>query len=470
MNRRLLPCALAMLLAAAPRPAAGGASGTLDRLVADLDAKLGSALDGRDAGQLDFGLAMRGLGATPPRLVQVVAELLLPRLRARGLRSVARVPEGMEAGPRRAWAAGRGMELLLELDVMMGGGYLHLVGGLRSCERNLWRDTLHPRPGLLNHLHASARVDAEVRAYLGVLAADRLRLSLAEHKQSGSAALALGAGDLDGDGRVELVALLPREVRVLRYLGRRKGFKLLARAPLQGDPASRRPRRAMGALVVTDLDGDRKAEVLVRSSEMARGAELRLVDRALSRQREFDGYPLAATSGDALLCPAAPGKDLLAGGGAGRLDSQQVRTPVPGLPAEFYTYREASVPRKDGSPVGYSAVVDSAGRLVLSRVDKGAHARLTTLRRVGAAFHLADLTDDGTLEVIVSGAGSPEQEDRLMIHRLEGPKLSGAVWSSAGLRGVVTALAHGALDGDGKLDLVAAVSGRRGGARLVVLQ
>ena len=366
MNSRPVICALCLLLGSLPGSAPGAPAGTLDRLVEEFEANLGIALAGKTAADLDLGIALRTLGAVPPRLGRVVEELLLPRLKARGLRSVVQVPGALEEDARRRWAGDHGLELLLELDVMMRTGHLHIVGGLRACDRDLWRDTLHPRPGLLNHLHASARVDAEVRAYQGALASHKLRLSLAEYPLAGGGALALGAGDLDGDGRSELLVLQAREVRVMRYLGRDKGLKLIKRAALEGSTAAVRPRRAMGTLLATDLDGDQKAEVLLRSSEMAQGAELRLVDKNLIQRRALDGFPLAAgPDGDLLFAPALTGRDLLDGRAAVLLKAEQSAPAPAGLPPTFYSYRQATVPQQKGTPLLFCGVVDSAGRFQL---------------------------------------------------------------------------------------------------------
>ena len=221
MLSRAAASLLTLLLVCAPAPSAAKPAGTLDRLADDLDARLGAALGDRALGELDLGLAVRPLGGTPDRLGQVIGRLMLERIRARKPRSLTLAPGGLDEAGRRAWTTARGLELILEVDVMLGTGHLHLVGMLRECDRHLWRDLITPQRGALNHLHASVRMDAEVRAYQGAVSSGSLRLSAETFPvQVGGGILALASADLDGDGRAELLALQSRTLLVLRYLVR----------------------------------------------------------------------------------------------------------------------------------------------------------------------------------------------------------------------------------------------------------
>jgi len=471
MLSRAAASLLTLLLVCAPAPSAAKPAGTLDRLADDLDARLGAALGDRALGELDLGLAVRPLGGTPDRLGQVIGRLMLERIRARKPRSLTLAPGGLDEAGRRAWTTARGLELILEVDVMLGTGHLHLVGMLRECDRHLWRDLITPQRGALNHLHASVRMDAEVRAYQGAVSSGSLRLSAETFPvQVGGGILALASADLDGDGRAELLALQSRTLLVLRYLGPRKGLSVALQHPLGGQPATIRPRRPMGTLLALDRDGDRKPELLLRSSEQARGEILSMESGGLSSRGELDGYPLAGDAGSLLTCAARPGQDQLDGAAARILPADGAApAPATGLPAAFYALRQAPAPvQKKDEPGAIRALVDSEGVLTLQDPRRG--KALGKLRGVGAALHLVDLNDDGALELITSGGGGPGEDDLLRIHKVAGGKLSGLLWSSAGLPGAVTALAHGDLDGDGKLELVAALLNRAGAARLMVLR
>ena len=67
-------------------------SGTLDRLVAQVNARFVEATKQQPVARQDLALAMRrGAGEVPPRLVRAVRDLLMGKLTSRGFRSVAAV-------------------------------------------------------------------------------------------------------------------------------------------------------------------------------------------------------------------------------------------------------------------------------------------------------------------------------------------------------------------------------------------
>ena len=105
MQLRAAAALFTLILACAPAMAEARPAGTLDRLVADLDARLAQALGERDLSALDLGLAVRPLGGTPVRLSQVVGQLMLERLRARAPRSLTLAPDGQDQAGRSAWTA-----------------------------------------------------------------------------------------------------------------------------------------------------------------------------------------------------------------------------------------------------------------------------------------------------------------------------------------------------------------------------
>jgi len=449
--------------------ALAGPAGTLDRLVADLDARLGNALTGRALKNADMVLAVSQGAGAPLKLVQVLEGQVLGKLNARGFRSVTRAKAGLDAEGRRRIARKSGAELLLDLEAVVDQGYLHLRGGLEPTDHLIWRDIISPQQGTLSHLHARVRVDAEVRAYLGRVRSGPLRLSPRIYDFAGRQVLALAAADVDGDGRVELLALQPRTVTVLKLKQGARGWAKALMASLRSPLAGMSPRRVMGALVAQDLDGDGRAEVLARSSELEKGARLTFDGNQLIPQGDFWGYPLF-TEGDGagvakgVTCRAVAGKDLLDGA---TLSSGAGASGRPPLPTAFYGMVRVQVPRQQGGPLSYYGVAEQSGRL---RIFEGALTRqVAELPTAGVAFDLADLDDDGSLELITSDANGPDKEDRVTIYRLSGHHGPQITWRGARLGGRVTALTHGDLDGDGKLEVVAALLTPQAKTRLVVL-
>ena len=469
------PVAAALVLCASVAVQANS-TGTLDRLVGQVFTRFQEATRKQPVAKQDLALAVRrGTGEVPARLVTAVRDLLTGKLSSRGFRSVATVPSTGTAALRHDLARKGGFELLLDLEVSIHEGYLHLQGNLTATDRHLWRDLVQPQRGTLSHLHASVRVDAEVRAFQGSVKSRALRYTPRHHRLGGAEVLGLAAGDLDGDGSIELVTLRPRRLAVLRL----KGGKLeqVAATDLPPPLSPLRPRRALGTVVLADTDGDGRLEILARSSEQQQGVHMVLNGKDLVTKGALNGYPLLAGPGKSgqLLAEAVPGKDMLDGTrlGTGAAPAEAPKGKKKGLfqrriPAAFYSFKATEISLQKGGSRRHIGLVDITGRLHLYATQLATPSLVRP--GVGVAFDLADLDDDGTLEVITTGTYAPSSgDDRVLIRRSLGKRLSRVLWRSPRLGGLVTALTHGDLNGDGKLELVAAVLGRGGKPGLVVL-
>jgi hypothetical protein len=267
----------------------------------------------------------------------------------------------------------------------------------------------------------------------------------------GAPLLAMTAGDLDGDGRAEVAAVTERDVVVLAARDRR-ALAEIARAPLPAEPPSIRPRDAVGAAVIAPAPGGR-AELLARASTSARGARYALEGGALRELAPVAGFPLCADRALELV----PGRNTFAGGGE--------------LPAALL-----GVACRDD-------LVDSGGRRlrVLAALDTGGGLAVTTtsaarrqrfsLTGVGTAFAVADVDRDGQPEVVHAGAGAPGDADAVAVHTLprvgtDGPLVGKPVFRR-GFSGGVAAIVAADVDGDGDLEVMAAV--RLAGAQRVDL-
>jgi hypothetical protein len=462
-------------LAAAP-------AGTLDQLVSDFDAKLDRALQGHDLRHADLALALRPGAGVSDRLTEVLRTLIKGKLAAKGLRgwsdllptnhSAQPAAHGGGAPPRpEEQARGAGFELLLDLELLVVEGHLHLRGQLLRTDRSLWRDTLQPDRGAVSHLDANVRIDAEVRAFQSSPAAAAVRFTHHTYPLGRGEILALGAGDLDGDGRADLLALGPRTLEVLKPRSS-GGFVAGPRLQLASPSAPLRSRRPLGTLVVMDRDRNGRAEVFTRTGELEQGAEIVFDGKSLVTRKALAGYPLAAAASgaDLILGHPVPGLDLF---GADALVFAPAGVPAwqKQLPATFYTLRTAMVSTKTGRQC-YAGVVDGGGQLqIFSFVNE---APIALGPKVGVALDLADLDDDGALEVIASSAEGPEADDQLLVFRLV-PSTGSAtaqlrpLWRSPGLGGRVVDLTHGDFEGNGHLEVVAVIRDRTGAMSVVVL-
>jgi hypothetical protein len=273
----------------------------------------------------------------------------------------------------------------------------------------------------------------------------------------GAPLLALAAGDVDADGVVELVALTTREVVVLTV--GRDSTRVEQRVALPPDAATIRPRDPVGSLVIADVSGDASPEVLARSSELAEGAILTLRDGSLAREATLKNYPMCALRDETLaihVCAAMLGEGVNYFPREGFFLQPDWKSFVgPALPPKFLALEAVALARPDATERALIGAVDDAGELSL--YDVGTAAAWTTIDDVGAAWEIADLDGDGAPEVITSAARPPGDGDTITVHALADDGGSRVLHRGSALRGGIAAIASGDFDGDGHVDVAAAV-------------
>ncbi len=274
----------------------------------------------------------------------------------------------------------------------------------------------------------------------------------------GAPLLALAAGDLDGDNQAEVVALTERHVVVLRPAAR--GLAEVARAALPSDPASIRPRDAVGTVVIAHAAGA-PSEIRARASTRGRGGRWVLEGKTLREVGSVLAFPLCAD----VAADLVPGRNYFAGGPGGA----DVKDPSIG----FYTARcRDDVVDRAGRALRAQATVELGGGVTVALETRCAarDASCTPHRElrvegVGVALELDDVDHDGTIELITSGAGAPGDADAVVVWNLGEGGVGKKPVFRRGFSGGVVGLVSGDVDGDGDREVFAAV--RLMGARKV---
>jgi hypothetical protein len=263
----------------------------------------------------------------------------------------------------------------------------------------------------------------------------------------GAPLVEMTSGDLDGDGRAEIVAVTEDEVLVLAPSGRR-ALAVVARAPLPDAAASIAPRDPVAAAVVVG------SELRVRSSTSGAGARYTYKDGKLKAGKALDAYPLCADRDGAL----AAGRNYFE------------RPAQDTLPADW--------PAKYWAAACRTGLVDAAGRALRVDAVLGAHgalavdvtvhcakdeagctaSRASEIDGVGTAFAIADVDRDGAPEVITAADGAPGDADTVKVHTVPaaGGKPGKPLFKKAFSGGVGGIIADD-VDGDGDIEVVAAV-------------
>lgn len=467
-----LTLGLARVFAAPPEVTQTG--GTIDSLVTDLVQKLSAALPLQSRAGSDMALVVNSTDdlAISAELLAVISRQTTTRLTRLQLRSVKPIrSSALTPQALRRQLRANGYEYLVATSVSVVKGYLHLRAEVFVLSGSYWQDLLDPPPTVLSHAHSSHRIDAEIQAFSPGKTTNKVNFALHRYRKSYAPILALAQGDLDGDGQLELILLHRESVSILTYRGKGSGFVTRATLSLGGDLAHIASRRVFGALAVNDIDGDGKAEIFARTSELATTRRLNWAPKVRGNLKTPYGFPLtfwstAAKSPILFNVPATIGMDHFASdqlrGTAKGTKSIALPTTFPPL---FYTMKSMQLASKSG-PQRFMGVVDTGGRFHL--FDHTLNAELLSLAGSGIAFDLLDLDDNGQPELVTSAVNENGDADRLTISRVKGLRQLIPLWRSGPLPGNLSALAHGDLDGDGKQELIGAVDTAAGKSELVV--
>ncbi len=170
--------------------------------------------------------AARGLGAVPAGALVVTGPLTsdveAPRGDDLALRVAAQLAGKLTAskvhaqvqplGPARA-AAGRAGALVF-VSPEIAKGVLRVSVDLYPVVSNGWERVRNPLPAPRAHAFAQAPIDAEVRAFLAPIVLERAQIHRARHDEG--EIVAIGCGDVDQDGGLDLVTVSHARVAVGR--------------------------------------------------------------------------------------------------------------------------------------------------------------------------------------------------------------------------------------------------------------
>jgi hypothetical protein len=295
---------------------------------------------------------------------------------------------------------------LVYVQLEIAKGELRATADLYTVVANGWERLRNPVPGPRAHGFAGASLDAEVRTFLQPIVLEQASVHKAKLEEAD--VLAIGCGDVDSDGGLELV-LASRSRVVLGKL--RAGNLTVVRAMPWTQLASRAPvpmREPIATVVVSPRP--HRGEVFVGTTD--RGAVA--IDAALVTRRQLTGLPIPGADGDA--CTTASAES-----GAFEGPGVACAPPPKGAPAtvlqtpatRFDAIASLDLVGKDGATSQVVAVREPNGKLHLRRSDASGKTQDAPIDSVGAQIAMADLDLDGTPEIAFSGDFT--ETDALMV-------------------------------------------------------
>ncbi|MCL2779428.1 MAG: hypothetical protein FWD73_15650 [Polyangiaceae bacterium] len=294
---------------------------------------------------------------------------------------------------------------LVYVQIGIEHGTLRIVTDLYPIVPNSWDRIRKPLPGPRAHAFASAPLDAEVRTFLSPILLEQASLHKAKHDEG--EVLAVGCGDIDGDGGLELV-LASRE-RV--SLGRLRGgkFEVQKSAPW-ASLAARTPvpmREPIGTVIVSPRG--HPGEIYLGMTD--RGGVV--TDANLVTKRVLTGLPIPGFDGDACMMqiPETAAFDRRAVVCKAQANGDPALVGVLPLPRHDAASAFALV-GKNGSVSEIAATREPSGKLRVRQImqdtsdpasaNAGNAVNSSTMEDMGAQIAVADLDLDGIAEVVTT--------------------------------------------------------------------
>ncbi|GHG81156.1 VCBS repeat-containing protein [Comamonas sp. JC664] len=405
------------------------------------------------AQRVEAPVAVNVTGASA-ELRRAVSTLLASQLASAGLAPV--VLEAPTAEAAEAQARAQGARTLMRISLDIEGGELRARGDVLGTWVNFWSGRTPTRPA-----RPAATVVETVPADAAVLALaleaggttppvptetplQGIRLMGATLATLEHPLAALAAGDLDGDGREEVVALTEHDVSVFDASGR-----LIARKALEALPAaSATTREPFGALAI--LPGPPR--VAAWSTRHAHG-ELLALDKARGTLRTVgtvDQAPLGAVERGSFV----PGQTAFAPT-VTLAEGRSLTVPAPFTTASLEAQRMLFV-HPDGSAAYY------------------AHAGASPLRwsNLGAGSALGDLNGDGVPELITTSPQLAPSPDRVRVFATTGddPGTHEPLWQGALPTGRALYVVTANLDGDKRHEVIVGLWKPDGTSELFLLR
>jgi hypothetical protein len=305
---------------------------------------------------------------------------------------------------------------LVYLQLEIAKGELRVTADLYPVVSNGWERLRNPVPGPRAHAFAMAPLDAEIRGFLVPVLLEQATLHKIKHDEGD--VVAVGCGDLDGDGGLELVLVTRARIAVAKI---RAGKLVVQRTALWSTIASRAPvpMRDPLASVLVSPRGHR-GEILVGTTDRGGIA----VDAALVARRALTGLPVTGGEGEGCAGPspetgAYEGNVLpcdlpivakpAGGAAAAKAAAAKPVEPLPLFipPAPRYdAIATLDAIGRDGSVAHIVAVREPGGKLRVRRQDLGAARPIeATLETVGAQLAVVDLDLDGIPEIVTTSEG-----------------------------------------------------------------
>lgn len=473
-----------------PAPARGQTRiGTVDRLTNDFFALAKPSLTGllRQGGtrRLAWGMRYRRPENAGPRdrLERVLSDRVRGQLATLPDPEEVPAPPGAERVDLREGARAVGADLLLVIDVYERRNHLHMVGELFDVRTTFWSRIRRPIVGMRSHFYATARIDAEIRALMSVDTAQGPRrfelIRPPDGTPSGEPWLAVAVADVDGDGLNEVALLGAKTLAIARIAGRRA--RPIASLPLGDLPRATQPtRERFGALVAADLNGDRRAELGLWTSDLERGHVVRFRGgrvepcRWAARAKVCGathpaGSPMRLCGPPLAVVPPHGESDteptLLVGevpSGLNHLQGKITRWTWSGgelavARTEHLYWSLSGRPLKLPERGAYHDLMVTVDRQNTLRVRGG--GTTWRVREAGVAAITVDLNDDGEAELVRTAASWPDERDRLSLHRLTPEGRTPLLWRQE--MPAIASLASGDIDNDGYGEVLVLSGGGR---------